>query len=995
MVNEINTLVFRPVRSTRLITIAVLFFILVICLGKEAYGATPGWANKCGDGRVDSIIDNFEDISSWSYCCMDSTVAKIPVLSQQQGCSGNALSIDYSLTGGTWFVILKNFNSPLDLSTYTHLRLALRSSSTDTHFDIQVKLVDNNSHTYWIKLISTADLPVWRPVYIDLREFTCFDNATCNSVVPFNYSSVRQIQIAISRCYNNGIECELGSDNGILYLDELAAVDLSPGSNNRLVQTDFVKVNTNTAISQSSAKAILDQNKVDNTGLVPAWFEETPPNYNTYSEAVALLVYVKEYQRTKDPAYKTAANSLASKLVNIQIPDGKVNAGAFFTAYKWNGSSLTSSDSSCTGDETAVSDIDRCFWIGNTAWAVIAMHALKAAGISDNPQALDSAISKAANWMLNQIGRISDYPHLVTIGLEGNISTYFGLLAAGKITSAKALGDSIYALGWDTKERRFKIDVKPSSFMTSMDTSGSWGVQLLRSLGKDYDALASLGYTSTVLRTSSFDGLVDGYGDIAGAWTPTVEFGAQGAAAGILDANYVMNQIFNNLQKANGSFPGSPDNWYGGDIPAWNTTMTGVAPTAWVYFALNGDPLIDLMYPTAATLISPTGKISTNTPTYTWNAVYGTAQYLLWVNDSTGNVINKWYTASQAGCSSGIGTCSVTPNVPLALGDAKWWILSWNSIGYGPWSDRMDFTAAPPDKAIPISPIGKISTNPPTYIWNPVSNSTWYYLWVNDSTRTRIRDWYKASDANCASGTGTCSVTPNICLANGDGSWWIQTWNSIGYGPWSDRMDFTLCTAMAAPVPVLPIGTSSISTPAYAWPAVCGAEWYYLWVNDSTGNKIKTWYTASQAGCASGIGTCYVIPSIPLASGAASWWILPWNSCGGNGPWSTRMDFTVSLAAPPAATLVSPTGSIATHTPTYIWNAVSGSTWYFLWVNDSTGNKIKNWYSASDATCASGTGTCSVTPSTSLASGAASWWIQTWNSTGEGPWSTRMDFTVQ
>lgn len=97
---------------------------------------------------------------------------------------------------------------------------------------------------------------------------------------------------------------------------------------------------------------------------------------------------------------------------------------------------------------------------------------------------------------------------------------------------------------------------------------------------------------------------------------------------------------------------------------------------------------------------------------------------------------------------------------------------------------------------------------------------------------------------------------------------------------------------------------------------------------------------------------------------------------------------------PPSATLISPNGTITDTTPTYTWNAVANSTWYYLWVNDSTGNVIRKWYTADQAGCASGTGTCSVTPATTLASGNGTWWIQTWNSAGYGPWSAGMNFNI-
>jgi hypothetical protein len=97
--------------------------------------------------------------------------------------------------------------------------------------------------------------------------------------------------------------------------------------------------------------------------------------------------------------------------------------------------------------------------------------------------------------------------------------------------------------------------------------------------------------------------------------------------------------------------------------------------------------------PGKATLIYPTGTIQGNAPTYQWRAVSGATWYWLWVNDSatSGGKITTWYTAAQAGCASGSGTCSVAPSIPLAKGNAQWWIQTWNEFGNGPWSDGMTF----------------------------------------------------------------------------------------------------------------------------------------------------------------------------------------------------------------------------------------------------------------------------------------------------------------
>ena len=100
------------------------------------------------------------------------------------------------------------------------------------------------------------------------------------------------------------------------------------------------------------------------------------------------------------------------------------------------------------------------------------------------------------------------------------------------------------------------------------------------------------------------------------------------------------------------------------------------------------------------------------------------------------------------------------------------------------------------------------------------------------------------------------------------------------------------------------------------------------------------------------------------------------------------MGFTVSGTAPGAATLVSPTGPIATATPPYTWTAVASATYYRLYVTDSAqAGKVHAWLTPAAAGCASGTGPCSVTPAPSLVPGPATWCVQTWNPAGYGPWS--------
>ena len=96
--------------------------------------------------------------------------------------------------------------------------------------------------------------------------------------------------------------------------------------------------------------------------------------------------------------------------------------------------------------------------------------------------------------------------------------------------------------------------------------------------------------------------------------------------------------------------------------------------------------------PPATTLVSPSGRINTRTPTYVWNAVPASTKYCLWVNDPSGNRINKWYSAEEVGCPSGTGTCSVSPSVELAQGFCKWYVETFGATGYGPWTGPMEFS---------------------------------------------------------------------------------------------------------------------------------------------------------------------------------------------------------------------------------------------------------------------------------------------------------------
>jgi hypothetical protein len=98
--------------------------------------------------------------------------------------------------------------------------------------------------------------------------------------------------------------------------------------------------------------------------------------------------------------------------------------------------------------------------------------------------------------------------------------------------------------------------------------------------------------------------------------------------------------------------------------------------------------------------------------------------------------------------------------------------------------------------------------------------------------------------------------------------------------------------------------------------------------------------------------------------------------------------------APGLVTLVAPTGTITTSTPTYQWQPIAVATSYILYVQDSHSVKVNQTLTPAQAGCADAVSICNLTPSAALQNGSARFFVQASNSFGSGPWGAGMPFTV-
>jgi hypothetical protein len=311
--------------------------------------------------------------------------------------------------------------------------------------------------------------------------------------------------------------------------------------------------------------------------------------------------------------------------------------------------------------------------------------------------------------------------------------------------------------------------------------------------------------------------------------------------------------------------------------------------------------------PTIAPIIlTPTGSVTTLTPAFTFGAVPGSTGYQIYLQNNTTATggPSAVFTPTQAGCPSGIGTCSFTLPTPLIDNNNYSWIVSaLNAAGQGPWSTGLNFLISavlPPAPTI-NTPTGSISTTSPSFTFNAVSGATGYRIFLqNNNTSTGKESLvFTPLQANCPTGNGICNIdiaqfTP--LSDNTSYSWAASALNAVGQGPYSSGLNFFVSTL---PPPALtissPVGSIITTTPAFTFNAVPGATGYQIYLQNnttSTGGPSAV-FTPTEAGCVSGIGTCSITLPTPLISTNSYSWVGSALNAAGQGPFGTGLNFDV------------------------------------------------------------------------------------------------------
>ncbi len=96
--------------------------------------------------------------------------------------------------------------------------------------------------------------------------------------------------------------------------------------------------------------------------------------------------------------------------------------------------------------------------------------------------------------------------------------------------------------------------------------------------------------------------------------------------------------------------------------------------------------------------------------------------------------------------------------------------------------------------------------------FDEVSDSTWYYVWVNESGKAILKRWYKAEDCSCDG--SECSIDYDHDFDDDkDYVVFVKTYSGRGHGPWSQAHEFDLSAPRLHWVDALQfVGTDAVVT---------------------------------------------------------------------------------------------------------------------------------------------------------------------------------------
>ncbi len=563
----------------------LVLLVLLCCLTSWGGGNTclPGWSGQL------LVPAPTAGLPGWS---VKSDGKAFGSLITAVDSSGTNIQFNWNIgVDGDWVEACYEFSPPIDLSAADILGVTLRGDSNvpanvvgimfeDTsgvrlHYDLPGQTNGINQVTRWL-----PELPIPKKAFNDFSG----RDITSGNTPALDWSNIQKLFVVVKREQFPSFQGDCGS--GRLWIGRLQYDQAASWPRQRA----FATIPNRAEIQLASSKAIQYLLTAQQpNGLLTSWREEYPPTAVLYDQALALIALTREgvwvsphsgswgrsVALTREGvlangapanACALASRKLAQFLVTSQKSDGH-------WARKWNPS---------TGAEL---QDDR--WVGDQAWCVMALteYALRSGNVSAR-----TAAAKGAQWLAGFIepsGAIQGYP-----STEGTVDVWWAMISTLRFSDAEKIKS--YLLNstnvWDADLQYWWSDAKSQLAPSVTMDCATWLSAFARHplVAHPERGLAALSFVRRTLLTTSDDGSLCGF-DAVGPVSISNEGTAQYVASGGKDASVFLETLLVQ-QNPDGSMPSSPDNWSTDAFHSWLSKMSGVAPTAWLYFATKGLP---------------------------------------------------------------------------------------------------------------------------------------------------------------------------------------------------------------------------------------------------------------------------------------------------------------------------------------------------------------------------------------------------------------------
>lgn len=538
---------------TRLIKLTVFGAILFcVFLFSSISLANP----DCAPGWQGSMLIDAESLQNWT---VESDSGSSGGLQPSEGLTGQAVQLNWNIGTGNWAQAKYTFPQPVNLSGADLFGVSLHGGPTEAANTVAIMFADVNNVFYGY----------------DMRG----DNSGINQINRWliNLPLPKKVFYYFFTLGNGGTEIDWSRINRVFVVVKRPAAGVGGGVGQlRIDQFQYDTVaNWPRQISFDTAHAAtvspqVAQHAVDyllasqaSTGLFISWQQEPSQKAYLYDQALVLIVLTREGTWQQSRPDNDAAQA-AQRLVTFM---NQAQKGEGYWPRVWN---------PYTGEK--LSDDD---WVGDQAWWVMALSSYAAR--SGDTTARASA-QRGAEWLATRI----DTSGKVVPSTEGNVDVWWAMIATERFADADRIQGYLLneATVWDANMhywwRGFKDPV------VAMDAA-TWLSAFSRHsrVNQSERGLAALSFVRRTLVTQSDDGTLcgmDGMGPVS-VWN---EGTAQYVAAGGADGKAFLDTLVAQ-QNPDGSMPGSPDNW-ASDTYGWLSHWSGLAPTAWLYFAVKGSP---------------------------------------------------------------------------------------------------------------------------------------------------------------------------------------------------------------------------------------------------------------------------------------------------------------------------------------------------------------------------------------------------------------------